>query len=207
MKKLSSVATIIPGHQFRKGVSDDPAGDAMVLQIKDITRLDNPEVDRRDSHCSAGRKFNWSQLDRVDGSKIREACFARKDDILFVYRGEKNTFFHLYFQPPRLVIPNYFFIIRVHDPMLSPAFLYWCFKQKPLQKQIERIRLGTSVSMISREGISELDIPLPPLEKQKQISEFGVLIERELKLLNRINTRRYELTQQMLIDNTITAGA
>jgi hypothetical protein len=196
-KMLSSMASVIPGHQFRRGVSSEPTGDALVLQIKDIPL----------SGISQSDEIDWNLLERVDGSRVRDDCFAKKDDILFVCRGTNNFSFHLKSELPKAIVPNYFFIIRVHDQSLNPSFLNWFLQQKPARRQIERIRLGTSVSMISREGISEIEVPLPPLEKQKQIFEFGLLTQRELTLLNRINTRRYELTQQMLIDNTITAGA
>jgi hypothetical protein len=207
MKKICNIASIIPGHQFRAGVSDDPGGDSRVLQVKDISRLKEMHQDKNNTSADERKAIDFSMLDRVDGRKIRKECFARKDDILFVYRGESNSLFQIRFDPHGLVIPNYFFLIRVTDTSVHPAYLYWYLQQKPAKRQIEKARLGSRVSMISREGLSEIEIPLPALERQKQIAEFGALMGRELELLNRINLRKYALREKMLIENTITAGA
>lgn len=187
IEKLGSLATVAPGYQFRGGISHDPSGDASVIQIKDIRG--SGEVD-------------WSSLERVDASKVKEAYFAQADDVLFACRGSNNVSFHIDTQPPQVVVPNFFYIVRVNNGRVYPAFLNWYLHQRPARRQIERARRGTSISMISREGFSDIEIPLPPLERQKQIAELGKLIEKESELLAQLNQRKRELMESLLIEKT-----
>lgn len=181
---IQSIASVSPGYQFRSGISSATDGDALVLQLRDIDKE---------------RSINWNNLAKVERSGIKDDYFARKDDILFVCRGTNNYCVHIDILPTNLVVPNFFYIIRITDNRIRPEFLSWYLGTSPARKHLEMTRRGTNVSMIPREGLAALPVPLIPIAKQQAIADLGALILREEALSSTLATKKRQLIQGKIV--------
>lgn len=77
-----------------------------------------------------------------------------------------------------------------------PEFLAWYLNQAPAQQFIEENARGSYVTAISRKDLSEMGIPLPPLDVQRQIADIQDLTGQESDLLERLRTARIELANR-----------
>ena len=116
MKKLIDYADILPGVAFRVGLTHEPDGNALVVQMKDVTPGEPPR---------------WSSMIRTT---VRErSTFLAPDDILLQMRGGKYFAVHLRELPAPAVACQHFFILRC-TPKILPEFLTWQLNFGPCQQ-------------------------------------------------------------------------
>ncbi|MDM8521902.1 restriction endonuclease subunit S [Desulfococcaceae bacterium HSG8] len=78
-------------------------------------------------------------------------------------------------------------------------FLFFDFNKAGLQSQNQ----GTSIKGITRETLSETQIPLPPLPQQKAIAEVLSDMDKEIEALEK-KLEKYKLIKQGLMQNLLT---
>ena len=66
----------------------------------------------------------------------------------------------------------------------------WYINQSEAQRQIESMASGTSVRMISKADIEDLEVSIPPLDVQKKIIELSELWQRERILMQTITEKK-----------------
>lgn len=177
-KRLRELVDIQAGHQFRGRVVADPVGNVRVIQMKD---LDDE------------RRVDVSQLMTIQFDDPPKNCLASGNDVLFLSRGNRLTASRVPPVAEGALVSGLFFILRVRDKRISPAYLAWAINQASFQTQVRSCIRGTDVAIIAKADLQELWVPLPPLEVQNRIVLLDELLLREKELCSALAQKRTQL--------------
>ena len=92
---------------------------------------------------------------------------------------------------------------------VDPKYFYWCF-QTNFPRQVEHGGAKATVESVRMNMVADTPIPLPPLEKQREIadyldreiSEMDALIEEFEELVSALERRRVKLVEHTFTINT-----
>ena len=73
------------------------------------------------------------------------------------------------------------------DPRIDSQYLYYFLKSTNGQDQISQLTVGAVQPKLPLKNIGKIEIPCPPLEKQRQISFVLSSLDRKIELNNQIN--------------------
>jgi restriction endonuclease S subunit len=80
-----------------------------------------------------------------------------------------------------------------------PEYLNWFISQLPAQIFLASRAKGTTQQMISKEALEQLEVLLPPLEKQKSIAALAALADDEQRILKQLAIKRKQYISATLI--------
>ena len=166
--KISDIARIEPGFSTKGAISHDPDGTHQVIMGK---------------HLVPGEPYYYVPEHELLISLDRpvDKYLLEPGDILFMSRGGSNYPVVLKEIPQPAIAPSTFCVVRASQGV-DPDFLAWVMCQDPFQEQLRNIRVGSGTLMISKNGLENLMVPVPPLEMQKKIARLSELMQRERKL-------------------------
>lgn len=158
MIKLSQIAEIISGHPFRTKIADQSDGDIFVVQMKDLK----------------DHGIDWSDVAKTQIERVKESRYIKKDDILLVARGNRNTATRVNEVPSLSVCSPHFYLIRTQtDADVDPGFLHWYLNQLPAQQYFERSAQGSDIRSVRREVLAAMEIPSVPISQQRTIAKLA----------------------------------
>jgi len=189
---LNKIASIQMGYSFRTRLDFMDQGQISVVQMKDLN--DENRVDCKD-------------LMRVGMNKVKKHHLVRPGDIVFRSRGQVTTAAILIEDPGPAVVSAPLLRIRVDQNVVLPDYLVWYINHPSSQALLASRAKGTSLKMISKQALENLEITVPPMEKQRAIAELVALANEEQRVLKKIVDRRslYISTKlmRMAVDNTL----
>ena len=158
---------VFSGPTLRERLSDFPAGDIVVLQMKDVSQTDYSITDAPQKISDIG---------------FLPHHYLQKGDILFLRAGANN--FAVYYDGkfPLAVASSMFFVLRpLRNDVLS-EYVAFFINQPIAQAKLHPVKAGTSVTNVAKAMLEQLDIPLPPVEVQKKIvnAHKQLLLEKAL---------------------------
>lgn len=186
MKTLSQVCAIQSGFTARGRLESAEHGPVLALQLRDIP----PDG-----------SIAWDGVIRTQFDEAPERYLVRAGDVVFRSRGERNTAAVVDSSIPRptlAVLP--LMILRPNPQMVSSEYLAWAINQAEAQRQFEEEAQGTSLRMVSRSSLENLQIPVPDFQTQQRILQIDTLAQRERVLTLQLATKRHELTHRILIE-------
>ena len=134
-------------------------------------------------------------------NEVAERYWARPGDVVFRSRGENNLAVLLderLSEPAVAVMP--LVILRPNKSMMVAEYLAWFINQPEAQHYFDLCARGTGIKMIPISSLSSLEIPLPPLERQRAIAETSSLARLESRLASRLVERRQHLRSLSLLE-------
>ena len=181
MTKLHDIATIQTG-VFAKTT---PNPDALYLQQSDF-----------DSH---GELRDTAQPTiATDNPKHLLAA----GDLLLASKGNNNICVIVPGIEQKCVASPSFLVIRLHDKFaILPEYVAWYLNLPTIQTTLATQARGTSIMSISKATLGELEIPIPPIERQKKYIELSKLQKREQELYKAIAERRKQILEYKMIKN------
>ena len=187
---LSNVADVRAGYPFRTRVEADPAGNALVLQMKDVNPRSAADID------GAVRAV----VTAPDSHRLTAG------DLVLKSRG--NTHCAVVGAVPELplVAAVPLFVLRPDRRKVTPAFLRWFLNHPSTQGQLAAAAVGTYVPTVSKPSIERLPIQLPPLETQELIVKIAELADRERELLEAITSIKTDATDRILLRLSRSSG-
>lgn len=171
------------GYPFRSRLEHDATASTTVVQMKDIDEANQLHIDG---------------AMRVDLDDVKEHHLLRPGDLLFKSRGATNSAAVITADVGTAVLAAPMLLVRPTSKVLS-AYLYWYLNLPATQTVLAAQAEGTSVRMISKARLEDLDIPVPSLQRQRLIAETARLAEREQELLVRISQERRRLADGILM--------
>ncbi|MEX1002927.1 MAG: restriction endonuclease subunit S [Crocinitomicaceae bacterium] len=184
---LNNVSKIDSGKSFRQRIEDDPNGNCLVIQMKDISH----------EQLTITGSPQSILLDEINPNQL-----LNKGDILFMAKGN-NNFAVMYASGKPAVAVSLFFIIRPKRDKIDPEYLTWYLNSPTAQAYFHERRLGASVGNIRKETLESLEVEFPPLERQLQIAKLNSLLKDEKKITNEyLEKKEIFINQSML--NLIT---
>ena len=186
--KLSSVAEIRQGFTFREKVIEIDAGNAHIVQIKDIRQPEQawgmqlrPEV---------LPKMDWQGKDQA---KIVDDC------VLLPCRGEYLKAHYLTVEERSKsalpIIASSQFLILTPKPTILTEYLCWYLNQTTVQQRLRQGGQGTKILMLSVASMNDFLIAVPSLDIQRQIVALNRLWEQEQVLTQKLLQNREQMMQ------------
>jgi restriction endonuclease S subunit len=178
--RLNKIAKAKSGYHSRGRVEPCEEGSHFLLQARDV---DGENLTYRTDMLI---RFN-PELSRTDGT-------LKKNDILFMARGARNYSVLLDEIPDSTLAAACFFIVRITDEKLLPAYLCWYLNQPPVERYLLRHSgRGVHMPVVRRSALERIDIPLPNLELQRKIVELEAFRREEENLTNLLASKRKQL--------------
>src|SRR3972149_1233433 len=186
-KKITEIADIQIGYQFRKKIELDDPGTNWVIQIRDFN----------ENHT-----LNREGLSRVRIDKLIEQYLIHRGDVLFLSRGYRNWAAPIIDELQATVAAGLFFVIKMMNEIILPEYLAWYINRSPAQESLHNIaRRGTHMPLVTLSAFKGLTVEVPDMATQHRIVELSRLMEREKKLLAELQGKR------LLLINTISLKA
>ncbi|OGW58062.1 MAG: hypothetical protein A2Y48_04045 [Nitrospirae bacterium RIFCSPLOW2_12_42_9] len=186
-KKITEIADVQIGYQFRKKIEPADDGTNRVIQIRDFD----------ENHT-----LNREGLSRVRIDKSTEQYLIHQGDVLFLSRGHRNWAAPIIDELQNTVAVGHFFVIKVRNEIILPEYLAWYINQSPAQEYIHNIaRRGTHMPLVTLSAFKGLPVDVPDMAIQYKIVGLSRLIEKEKKLLAELQGKR------LLLINTISLKA
>ena len=186
--KLGLVADIRQGFAFREKVIEIDAGNAHIVQIKDIRQPEQawgmqlrPEV---------LPKMDWQGKDQA---KIVDDC------VLLPCRGEYLKAHYLTVEEcsesALPIIASSQFLILTPKPTILTEYLCWYLNQTTVQQRLRQGGQGTKILMLSVASMNDFLIAVPSLDTQRQIVALNRLWEQEQVLTQKLLQNREQMMQ------------
>ncbi len=181
--KLKMISKIQSGYINRGKIEPSDNGSCFLIQAKDV------DVEHLSYRTDALVRFNpkWSGKD----------WFLEPGDILFMARGARNYSLLIDKMPDNVLAAACFFIIRISNSDVLQEYLWWYLNQLPVEEYLKRFS-GRAVHMpvVRRAILENIDIPVPPIQVQKQVAVTTTLIMKEQYLYKKLaEKRRYLMTE------------
>jgi restriction endonuclease S subunit len=131
---------------------------------------------------------------------ISQKHLLRAGDVLFAAKGTKN--FAAVYEKHNLpaVASTSFFVIRLFDSNVIPAYLAWFLNNPNTQALLKAQAMGTSIPSISKQVLEELEIPMPSIEKQKSVVAISNLRLQEKTIQSKLESLRDKKIQHQIIN-------
>lgn len=186
--RIEEVCTIQTGYTARGRLQPATRGGLLAIQLGDFPQ---------DGHIAP------DNLTRVDFDGKPEKFLVGPGDVLFRSRGEKNIAVALddrFFERAVAVLP--IFILRPRTDFIQPEYLAWVINQARSQRYFDRLASTTTIRMLPRSSLEMLEIQVPSVELQRQITALDTLAEREYALSILAADRRRALYRLLLENRT-----
>jgi len=180
---LRGLVDIQIGYGFRAGVTAEAAGRTGVIQMKDLGDdhiVDLPGMARVSMDVPAGRQ-------------------VEQGDVVLRSRGDRSTGAIVAADPGPALVAAPLLRLRVVDERLLPGYLNWYLNQPSAQTHFARHAEGSSVKMISKQVLKDLEIEVPSLDRQESIVALAALSERERVLCSGIHTARGNMLADIMM--------
>lgn len=179
LNKLSDITDIYPGQPIRDRIVNEANGDHLIVQIKDADR-------------DSG--INQKTLYRIHLRGRTGPRLVKKGDLLFVsrvFRGSLPYSVLVDADIPNLVAAPTFHILSVNKDRVRAEYLHWFINSEANGGRFfKQNAMGSSVLNIPKNVLSEMEINLPPLQKQDRFIKLIQAAHREKEIMQTLVERR-----------------
>jgi hypothetical protein len=150
---LSEVTEIFPGYTIRPQKKERNDFDCAIIGMSN--------VNIEDCTIQIGEPETRSE-------QIPHKHLLRSGDVLLLAKGNRNHAI-VYRGHEKAIASNVFLIIRVKSNVLDPDYLSILFNHGELKHQLEKIKVGTSITNINKSELEAVTFSLPALITQKTL--------------------------------------
>jgi hypothetical protein len=179
---ISDIAEIQIGYQPRGVLETSPDGSHYVIQAKDI-------------RADLGYELAASGLERTTPAREPSSYIVRSGDVLFMARGRRRsaTLIEELSGPLPVLALYHFFILRLDQKRVDPGFLVWAINVGPVRDSLARVTVSsTGIPVVSKQDFAHLELDLPQLERQAEISGLYKLSVKEARLARLVEEKRLQ---------------
>ena len=188
--KLKKIAKIQSGYISRGRIVPREDGKSLLMQAKDVSA----------DHLS----YRTDALVRFMPTLSGKDWFLKPGDILFMARGARNFSILIDKLPDSVLAAACFFVVRISNSEILPEYLSWYLNQLPVEEYLKRFSgRGVHMPVVKRVVLESIDIPLPPIRTQKQVSEINKLLQREQDLYKKLAEKRRNLMTGICLKETL----
>jgi restriction endonuclease S subunit len=168
--KLSEIADITAGFLQRESKKPAELTTILIIQLRDL---------------NVNGTIDYDHLRTEDISSKDKYPELFSGDVIFAAKGSKRSAGVIDRKLEGTTVSNHYLIIRIKDDFKSrvlSSYLACYLRQKPAMDYFDQCGSGSHIPFVSAAALKELEVELPPIEKQKTLAELGELIGREDKL-------------------------
>lgn len=139
-------------------------------------------------HWDKERKW----ISHIEPDLVEETRFYKNyleiGDILLATKGNDNVAILYDGRYTPAIASSIFTVLRIKDTnTVLPAYLQWYLNHPVTAKKLAAGSKGTSMQLITRDVIEQLELPVPSLEKQRIILHTQSLQQKATELRSQIN--------------------
>lgn len=142
--------------------------------------------------------------DRIDGwidiSEKSKSHILEDGDILFVGKGMRNFAWKYSADIGKAIASSIFYVIRPKSELVDADYLVAIFNSSKYQSFFQVLGAGSSIPSIRKNELEVVEIPLPPLEIQKKITDLSLLHQKQLLLTEKLIEEKNKLFQAVIND-------
>jgi len=188
--KLNEIAKIQSGYISRGRIDPREDGTCLLIQAKDVSA----------DYLS----YSTDALVRFMPTLSGKDWFLKPGDILFMARGARNFSILIDKLPDSVLAAACFFVVRISHFEIIPEYLGWYLNQLPVGEYLKRFSgRGVHMPVVKRAVLESIDIPLPPIKTQKQVSEINKLLQKEQDLYKKLAEKRKNLLTEICLKATL----
>ncbi len=180
---LGQIAEVRTGHSLRTRINPTSDGNVFILNMGDLDH---------------SRGFDVSKLSRIQLKRINKEHLLQQDDLLFRSRGKLYDAVLIDSEIKDVIVASPLLRITVKRNLILPGYLAWYLNHPNTQRNLIRMAQGTSVQMMSKQTLEDLEIEIPSLDKQQLIATLSLLVTKEKNLVEKIVQKRGCLIEKML---------
>lgn len=184
--RLRDICSVQIGYTARSRL--EPALEGVpVIQLRDLTQDGAVDPD---------------QLVRVRLAEPADRYAVSAGDVLFRSRGDLNLAVALdarFVEPAIAVLP--LMILLPRTSVVLPEYLAWAINQPATQRYFDVSARGTSLRMVSKASLEDLQLDLPDLETQRLIVTVADLAAREAELLRQLAKLKRDHIDRLLAEH------
>ena len=174
--KLREVASIQSGMTVKSRLQPDWSSGIKVIRLQDVG--------------FGGIAVESLRKHRVP--EVSDRYVVAGGDVVFRSRGMRTTATYVPYSLSEVVVAVMpVLILRPIHSIISPKYLAWEINKSSSQQQLKRVARNSSISMIPRAELENLDIDVPDIETQNLVADTDELIERSDQV-------RRELTEHQI---------
>lgn len=181
--KLKQLAQVTLGHSFRSRLERVDDGNVLVIQMKDL---------------SEDNRLLKSDLVRTDLAEPKERHLVKPDDILFSPRGRISYSVLIDRDIGTAVSAAPLLRLRPRRDKVIPAYLCWFVNLPATQAWLAGRATGSAVRTVGKQALENLEVAVPPLERQRRIVELAALAADEQRLLRELAGKCKQYMERML---------
>ena len=97
------------------------------------------------------------------------------------------------------------FLIKSNQSKINPYFLFYVLKKYDIDKFYDKFLTGNATKFINKKFMSDIEIPLPPLEEQKKIADILSTVDKKIAFVEE-NINATEELKKGLMQKLLTEG-
>lgn len=185
IQKIADVTSVSMGYSFRSRVEPDEEGDISVVQLRNIKGNGTLDTD---------------ELVSVSLEKVRSNYWLNPRDIVLCSRGASMPAALVPDNIGKAIAASPVLLIRPTSEMLDPEYLVWFLNHPSLgQRQLSSIQRGTSMPIVNKKELLEIEVVVPSMADQTKISALSALHLQESSLLEKIQEKRNRYMNAVLM--------
>ncbi len=148
-------------------------------------------------------EFNDDIVPELQESPKFKKHYLQKGNILIAAKG--GNYFAVVYNGevyPAVASSTFIILRELNQAIVSPGFLAWFINHPKTQLYFSTHAKGSNIPYISKNLISELEINIPSLDKQKRILEIHQLRIKERQLIEKIESLKEITINEKLIQYT-----
>ena len=144
-------------------------------------------------------KIDWRNVGRITKERYEESpeIMLKKNDILLTKDGTIGKTAFIDNLPEPATVASGVFVIRKQSHCLIQRYLYYFFHSHYFDFLIKSRTEGSVVPHLYQRDFTEMEIPLPDSNEQKNISKFLTTIDSKIDLLRRQNETLERIAQAL----------
>ena len=155
------------------------------------------------SHFDSHYRPSRFELSYVNVDQKLAKGLLQSSDVILAGKGQRS-FAWAYDEDFGPCIPSsVFFVIRVVDEQIVPAYLALYLNSERVQNQLRLISAGGTIPSIPKKELQQLTISVPNLEQQHEIIAMAELLVENLSLTEKLLEHKKTL-QKTILNRMIT---
>ena len=134
----------------------------------------------------------------ISAQEIAPKYFTKEGDVIVRLRAPASAVY-IDRDDEGLLIHSLLVVIRVDKDKLDPKYLAYYINSKPAQRILKQDVKGTAIPMLKTKDLEELQIILPPLQKQKELAGFLELADKEAELLQLLANEKLQFSEAVFL--------
>lgn len=177
---LGDLAQIRTGFQARGQMVRDRNGNARLVHARDVS-----------SNVSMAGLLDYAKLQRVlvDPGAAVEHWLAPGHILFFGRVGQRHATLIRSDVPSDVLADKVFFVISLNQPDILPAYLTWHLNSGPAQRHFAATDSGSVHSIITKQALAALPVPVPRVAVQETVAEaWQLLLIKQRAALEALDT-------------------